>query len=107
MKMMLLVLTGSVLLTLPVGSFAQVTPLNSLVARVDQPRGPVPAECEQGLSPTPPLRVEVRDIELPSNEPAEAIAPQSGALRAALQETQIALTGNDRPAFNAALARAK
>lgn len=90
--------------TLPVLSFAQ---LNSLVARVDQPRGPVPAECEQGLSPAPPLRVAVRDIELSRNEPAEALAPPSGALRTALQETQIALTRNDRPGFNAALARTK
>ena len=91
-------------LTLPLSSHAQ---LNSLVARVDQPRGPVPAECEQGLSPAPPLRVEVRDIEPPRNEPAEPIAPPSSALRSALQETQIALTRNDRPAFDAALARSK
>lgn len=106
-RMGLLVLAGSILLTLPMDTSAQVTPLNSLVARVDQPRGPVPAECEQGLSPTPPLRVAVRDIELPANEASDAIAPPSGALRTALQETQIALTGNDRPAFDAALARAK
>src|SRR5688572_26952581 len=91
--------------TLPVlSSFAQLKPL---VARVDQPRGPIPAECEQGLSPVPPLRVEVRDIELPRDEPAEAVAPPSGALREALQETQLALTRNDRPAFDAALARTR
>lgn len=91
--------------TLPVlSSFAQLKPL---VARVDQPRGPIPAECEQGLSPAPPLRVAVREIELPPDEPAEAVAPPSGALRAALHETQLALTRNDRPAFNAALARAR
>jgi hypothetical protein len=87
--------------------WAQVTPLNSLVARVDQPRGPIPAECEQGLAPTPPLRVEVRDIDIPEPEAAEPVAPPSGALRTALQETQLALTRNDRPAFNAALARTK
>src|SRR5215203_2171136 len=110
-RMGLLVLAGSVLLTLPVALFAQVTspqlPLNNLVARVDQPRGPIPAECEQGLSPAAPLRVEVRDIELPVDEPGEPVAPPSGALRAALQQTQVALTDNDRPAFNAALARTR
>ncbi|MFL6244507.1 MAG: hypothetical protein ACJ74H_00655 [Thermoanaerobaculia bacterium] len=89
---------------MPVFSFAQ---LNSLVARVDQPRGSVPAECEQALSPAPPLRVAVRELELPREEPLEAPAPPTGALRNALQETQIALTRNDRPAFNAALSRTK
>jgi hypothetical protein len=111
-RMGLLVLAGSVLLTLPV-AFAQVVtpaqgiPLNNLVARVDQPRGPVPAECEQGLSPAAPLRVDVGAIELPVDEPGEPVAPPSGALRAALQQTQIALTENDRPAFNASLARTR
>ncbi len=95
-------------LTLPVWfpSFTSAQ-LNSLVARVDQPRGPIPAECEQGLSAAPPLRVAVRDIEPPRDQEAEALAPPSGALRTALQETQIALTRNDRPAFNAALSRTK
>ncbi len=107
MKMKLCALAGSVVLTLPMIVRAQVTPLNSLVARVDQPRGPIPAECEQGLAPTPPLRVETRELDIPEPEPAEPVAPPSGALRTALQETQLALTRNDRPAFNAALARTK
>src|SRR5688500_8280842 len=105
MKMKLCALAGSIVLTLPMLVWAQVTPLNSLVARVDQPRGPIPAECEQGLAPTPPLRVEIREIDIPEPEPAEPVAPPSGALRTALQETQLALTRNDRPAFNAALTR--
>jgi hypothetical protein len=79
-------------------------PLNSLVARSDRPSGPVPAECEQGLSAVPAPRIDVRDVP-PPVEPAAAQAPPSGALRSALQETQTALTRNDRPAFDASLAR--
>lgn len=84
-------------------------PLNPLVARSDRPR-PAPAECEQGLAPAPALRVEVREIPIDDVRPVEEAvvhAPPSSALRAALQETQAALTRNDRPAFDAALARSR
>ncbi|HEX6642402.1 MAG TPA: hypothetical protein VF215_14885 [Thermoanaerobaculia bacterium] len=54
------------------------------------------------------MRVEVAELSMPAPvEPVEAPAPPSGALRAALQETQIALTRNDRPAFDAARERTK
>lgn len=88
---------------------AQSRPLNPLVPRSNLPAASVPAECEQGLSPAPALRVEVREIPVediqPLAETTVAQAPPSSALRAALQETQAALMRNDRPAFDAALAR--
>jgi hypothetical protein len=87
---------------------APARPLNSLVARSDRPSGPAPAECEQGLSATPVLRVEAPPPEVsPMPVEAPATPPPSTALRAALQETQTALTRNDRPAFDAALSRAR
>lgn len=107
-RMGFLVLAGSAILAVAIP--AQPTrSRNALVARADQTRGPVPAECEQGLSPTPALRVEVAELSMPAPaEPVEAPAPPpSGSLRAALQETQIALTRNDRPAFDAARERTK
>lgn len=114
-RMGFLVLAGSVILAFaaaPRASAQSSAPAparsrNALVARADQPLGPVPAECEQGLSATPALRVDVAEIPLPEASPAAVQAPPSGALRAALQETQIALTRNDRPAFNDALESAR
>jgi hypothetical protein len=107
MKMMVLAVSAVVLLPAISTSAQTGRELNSLVARADRARGPAPADCEQGLSAEPALRVDVNEIPMPEVELAEAPAPPSGALGAALQETQVALTRNDRPAFDAALARAK
>lgn len=82
-------------------------PLRPLVMRTDQPRGVAPSECDEGLSPTPALRVDVRQIPLPEAAPAAAVAPPSRDLRAALEDVQNALVRNDRPAFDAALARVR
>jgi hypothetical protein len=81
--------------------------LNPLVTRTPQ-SGPVPVECAQGVAPAPMPRVEVREIPLPPPiEPVELPAPPTGSLRSALEETQRALTRNDRPAFDASLASAR
>jgi hypothetical protein len=106
MKMLVLAVSAIVVLPAP-SAPAAGRELNTLVARIDRARGPAPADCEQGLSTEPVLRVDVGEIPVPEAELAEAPAPPSGALRAALQETQSALTRNDRPAFDAALSRAR
>lgn len=80
-------------------------PLNPLVIRNEQVRVAVPSECEEGLSATPALRVNVSEIPLPPVEPRGNVAPPTDALRGALHETQTALTRNNRPAFDEALAR--
>lgn len=85
-------------------------PLRPLVMRTDQPRGAAPAECEEGLSPTPALRVDVREIPLPEEiapPPATVAAPPQGELRGALESVQHALVGNNRPAFDEALVRTR
>jgi hypothetical protein len=106
-RMGFLVLAGSAILAVAIPA-QPARSRNALVARADQPLGPVPAECEQGLSTTPALRVEVAELSMPAPaEPIEAPAPPSGALRTALQETQSALARNDRPAFDAARERTK
>jgi hypothetical protein len=90
-------------------AWSQPKPLNPLVARAATPSGAAPAECEEGLSAAPALRVDVSQIPAPVVEPAEAaaVAPPSGTLRSALQDAQTALMRNDRPSFDAALVREK
>ncbi|MDQ3281721.1 MAG: hypothetical protein M3Q69_09940, partial [Acidobacteriota bacterium] len=102
-----LLLLGTAVTTMLVGASA---PLNPLVVRTPSARGTVPVDCDQSLSPTPPQRVEqrdIRDIPLPQAEPAEAVAPPSTSLRTALQATQNALVRNDRPEFNRSLETAR
>ncbi|HEX8251756.1 MAG TPA: hypothetical protein VF846_01315 [Thermoanaerobaculia bacterium] len=83
------------------------TPINPLVTRRAQPAGPAPAECAEALTPAPLPRVDVQNIPLPQVVAAEATAPPSRSLRAALQATQTALTQNDRPEFNVSLEAAR
>jgi hypothetical protein len=82
-------------------------PLNPLVTRAAQPSGPVPAECEEGLAPTPMPRVNVAEIPAPEVVPASIPAPPSSTLRSTLEEAHAALVRNDRPAFDAALDNAR
>lgn len=85
-------------------------PLRPLVMRTEQPRGAVPAECEEGLSPTPAIRVDVREIPLPEEiapPPATVAAPPQGELRGALESVQNALVRNNRPEFDEALVRTR
>jgi len=82
-------------------------PLNPLVVRTERAQATVPVECETGLSLAPSLRVDLRDIPLPAPEPSSAAAPPSGELRGSLEDVQTALAGNNRAAFDDALARAR
>ncbi len=92
--------------TLSLSSAAQM-PVNPLVTRNPQP-GTAPADCEQGLAPTPPPRVAVEEIPRPIEiAPVEAPAPPTGSLRAALHATQTALASNDRTAFDESLRTAR
>ena len=89
-------------------SFAGASdPRHPLVMRTDSAQGPVPVECETGLSLAPTLRVDLRDVPLPEPEPTEAAPPPSGSLRAALADTQSALAANDRTAFDDAFVQAR
>jgi hypothetical protein len=88
----------------PLAGMAQM-PLNPLVIRNEEVRVAVPSECEEGLSATPALRVNVSEIPLPPVEPRASLAPPTDALRGALHETQTALARNNRPAFDEARAR--
>ncbi|HYO79646.1 MAG TPA: hypothetical protein VE010_24485 [Thermoanaerobaculia bacterium] len=99
----LLVLVTAVLLSLT----GATSSINPLVTRRAQPAGPAPAECAEALAPAPLPRVDVPNIPLPQVVPAEAPAPPSGSLRAALQSAQTALTRNDRPEFDASLEAAR
>jgi hypothetical protein len=88
-------------------------PLRPLVMRTEQPRGAAPAECDEGLSPAPALRVDAREIPLPEEVapvPATAAnvpAPPRGELRGALESVQTALARNNRAAFDEALVRTR
>ncbi|HYH09450.1 MAG TPA: hypothetical protein VEK11_20555 [Thermoanaerobaculia bacterium] len=88
-------------------------PLRPLVIRTEQPRGAAPAECDEGLSPTPALRVETRELPLPEEiapaptTAAAVAAPPQGELRGALESVQNALARNNRPEFDEALVRTR
>jgi len=98
-------LLASVALVSLVGA---TTPLKPLVVRNEQNFGPIPAECEQGISPAPVLRVDLSQVPLPPPPvPPENVPPPSGELRGALDAAQSALARNDRPAFDESLAAAR
>lgn len=84
-------------------------PLNPLVTRNPNPPAAMPVECAEGLAPAPTPRVQVAEIPTRSEIAPAAIpaAPPSRTLRRTLEEAHAALTRNDRPAFDAALASAR
>lgn len=102
-RVRLLLLVAAVMLSWPGVSQS----LNPLVTRTPQAAGPVPAYCNESLTPAREPRVEIADIPEPVIEPAEIPAPPSGSLRAALQNAQAALARNDRPEFDRALSSAR
>ena len=84
-------------------------PLNPLVTRNPHPPAAVPVECDQGLAPAPAPRVNVAEIPAPAEILPAAVpaAPPSRTLRRTLEDAHAALTRNDRPAFDEALAGAR
>ncbi|HYC92391.1 MAG TPA: hypothetical protein VEO54_24490, partial [Thermoanaerobaculia bacterium] len=84
-------------------------PLNPLVTRNPNPPAAMPVECAEGLAPAPMPRVQVAELPAPSEIAPAAIpaAPPSRTLRRTLEDAHAALTRNDRPAFDAALASAR
>lgn len=82
-------------------------PLNPLVTRAATINGPVPIECEEGLSDTPAMRVQVAELPLPPATDADLAPPPSRALRAELEDAQAALLRNDRPAFDSHIGSAR
>jgi hypothetical protein len=100
--LLLLVILGAMTL---VGASA---PLNPLVVRSAQPSGAAPAECEQGLTTAPEPRVDLAELEaVPDMPAAPPVAPPRNELRSELELAQHAIAGDDRPAFDTHLARAK
>lgn len=80
-------------------------PLNPLVPRMANENAVRLAECAEGAAPAPMPRIEVAD--LPDLPEPPVTAPPSSGLRTQLRDAQTALTRDDRPSFDAALARAR
>lgn len=102
-RLILFLLLASVAF-LPDGA-AQLNPTVKLLPRAS---GPVPAECEDGLSPQPAQRIQVAEVvEQPRDTTRDLEAPPSRDLRSMLRDAQAAAEANQRDAFKAALASAK
>lgn len=95
-------------------ALALMAALNPLVARAPEPRGLTPENCE--VSGAPPMpRTVIASADLPDEDsamPLPPVRPAARALPASTTSTHVAelkraLAANDRPAFDAALARAK
>src|SRR5688572_22340378 len=95
-------------------ALALMAALNPLVARAPEPRGITPENCQ--VSDAPPMpRTIIAAADLPGEEAAMPLPPVRPAARALpastssahVAELKRALAANDRPAFDAALARAK
>src|SRR5438132_10949485 len=77
--------------------------LNPTVTVLPHATGPVPPECETGVTSVAP-RVNVGE---PAPAPAAAMPAPSGDLAAALRRLQVAARDDDYDAFKAALASAR
>ncbi|HEX7832545.1 MAG TPA: hypothetical protein VF787_23005 [Thermoanaerobaculia bacterium] len=89
-------------------SLVAATPvLNPRVTRSAQPHGFVPSDCNESVAVASMPRVDVAQIPMPQFAALDLAAPPTGDLRTTLRDTQDALRRNDRPAFDAGLARAK
>src|SRR5688572_30376017 len=99
-------------------ALALMAALNPLVARAPEPRGNIPADCVvSDAPPMPRITVAVADssqedasVPLPPVRPAARATATSTASTTSssdIADLRRALAANDRPAFDAALARAK
>jgi hypothetical protein len=91
----------------PMLAGASARPLNPLVTRAAMVNGPVPVECEEGMSDTPALRVQVAELPPPDTTAVDLAPPPTRALRAELKDAQEALVRNDRAAFDSHLHAAR
>jgi hypothetical protein len=97
-----------VLALLASGSLVAATPvLNPRVTRSMQAHGFVPSDCNESIALASMPRVDVAQIPAPQFATLDLVAPPAGDLRSTLRDTQDALRRNDRPTFDARLARAK
>jgi hypothetical protein len=88
---------------LVLASSAGVAQLNPTVKVLPRANGTVPADCDQGLAPTPATpRIVVSEIPQPAPA-ATSEAPPSGRLRSLLRNTQNAAEAGNRAEFRAHL----
>lgn len=99
------------LLVLAVGVELALTgatwPLHPLVEINAAPLAVMPPGCEEGLTPAPVPRVEVKQIPAPEIVPVSIPAPPSRSLRSEIESAHGALTHNDRPALDEHLRNAR
>lgn len=81
--------------------------LNPRVTKSATVHGVVPSDCDQALTTAPAPRVDVAGIPRAELVALDLTPPPSGDLRTTLRDAQEALRRNDRPRFDANLARAR